>query len=41
MVDKLAPFFETGVERVYLQLLDMSDLDQVQFFAEAVVPQLG
>jgi alkanesulfonate monooxygenase SsuD/methylene tetrahydromethanopterin reductase-like flavin-dependent oxidoreductase (luciferase family) len=41
VVDKLAPFFETGVERVYLQLLDLSDLDQVQFFAEAVVPQLG
>ncbi|KRE27639.1 LLM class F420-dependent oxidoreductase [Mycobacterium sp. Soil538] len=41
IVDKLGPFLEAGVERVYLQLLDMSDLDQVQFFAEAVVPQLG
>ncbi|KMO69689.1 LLM class F420-dependent oxidoreductase [Mycolicibacterium chubuense] len=41
IVDKLGPFVEAGVERVYLQLLDMSDLDQVQFFAEAVVPQFG
>ncbi|KGI66515.1 LLM class F420-dependent oxidoreductase [Mycolicibacterium rufum] len=41
IVDKLGPFVEAGVERVYLQLLDMSDLDQVQFFAESVVPQFG
>ncbi|BBX67002.1 LLM class F420-dependent oxidoreductase [Mycolicibacterium psychrotolerans] len=41
IVDKLGPFLEAGVRRVYLQLLDMSDLDQVQFFAEAVIPQLG
>lgn len=41
IVDKLGPFLSAGVERVYLQLLDMSDLDQVQFFAEAVVPQFG
>ncbi len=41
IVDKLGPFIDAGVERIYLQLLDMSDLDQVQFFAEAVVPQFG
>lgn len=41
IVDKLGPFVDAGVERVYLQLLDMSDLDQVQFFAETVVPQFG
>ncbi len=41
IVDKLGPFVEAGVQRVYLQLLDMSDLDHVDFFAEAVAPQLG
>lgn len=40
IVDKLAPFIDAGVQRVYLQLLDMSDLDHVEFFAEQVVPQL-
>ncbi|CAA0108115.1 putative protein [Mycolicibacterium vanbaalenii] len=40
IVDKLGPFIEAGVQRVYLQLLDMSDLDHVAFFAERVVPQL-
>lgn len=41
IVDKLGPFVEAGVQRVYLQLLDMSDLDHVDFFAEAIAPQLG
>ncbi len=41
IVDKLGPFIEAGVQRIYLQLLDMSDLDHVEFFAEQVVPQLG
>lgn len=41
IVDKLVPFVEAGVQRVYLQLLDMSDLDHVEFFAEQVFPQLG
>ncbi|MCG7595533.1 LLM class F420-dependent oxidoreductase [Mycobacterium sp. PSTR-4-N] len=41
IVDKLGPFIEAGVQRVYLQVLDMSDLDHVDFFAEAVAPQLG
>ncbi|MDZ4270305.1 MAG: LLM class F420-dependent oxidoreductase [Mycobacterium sp.] len=40
IVDKLGPFVEAGVQRVYLQLLDMSDLDHVEFFAEQVLPQL-
>ncbi|WP_163895588.1 LLM class F420-dependent oxidoreductase [Mycolicibacterium hippocampi] len=40
IVDKLGPFIEAGVERVYLQVLDMSDLDHVAFFAERVIPQL-
>ncbi|TRW77255.1 LLM class F420-dependent oxidoreductase [Mycolicibacterium sp. 018/SC-01/001] len=41
IVDKLGPFVDAGVQRVYLQLLDMSDLDHVDFFAETVLPQLG
>ena len=41
IVDKLGPFAEIGVQRVYLQLLDMSDLDHLDLFAAEVVPQLG
>ena len=33
IVDRLGPFAEVGVQRVYLQLLDMSDLDHLEFFA--------
>ncbi len=41
IVDKLAPFVEIGVQRVYLQLLDMADLDHLELFAAEVIPQLG
>jgi F420-dependent oxidoreductase-like protein len=41
IVDKLGPYVEMGVQRVYLQLLDMSDLDHLELFATDVVPQLG
>lgn len=41
IADKLGAFAEAGVQRVYLQLLDMSDLDHVEFFAGSVRPQLG
>jgi F420-dependent oxidoreductase-like protein len=41
VVDKLSPFLQAGVERVYLQLLDMSDLGHVEFFAEQVLPQIS
>lgn len=40
IVDKLAPFVAAGVERVYLQVLDMSDLDHIAFFSTEVIPQL-
>ncbi len=40
IVNKLGPFLEAGVQRVYLQLLDMSDLDHVTFFADQVCTQL-
>ena len=41
IVDKLGAFIEAGVQRIYLQLLDMSDLEHVDFFADQVVRQLG
>jgi F420-dependent oxidoreductase-like protein len=41
IVDKLGPFAEAGVQRVYLQLLDMSDLDHLDLFASEVARQLG
>ena len=41
IVDKLAPFTEAGVQRVYLQLLDMADLDHLDLFATEVIPRLG
>ena len=41
IVDKLGPFAEIGVQRVYLQLLDTSDLDHLELFATEVVSQLG
>jgi F420-dependent oxidoreductase-like protein len=40
IADKLGAYIEAGVQRVYLQLLDMSDLDHLEFFASQVVPQL-
>ena len=41
IAEKLAAYIEAGVQRVYLQLLDMSDLDHLEFFATQVVPQFG
>jgi F420-dependent oxidoreductase-like protein len=38
---KLGAYTEAGVQRVYLQLLDMSDLDHLEFFANQVIPALG
>lgn len=41
IVDRFGPFAEAGVQRVYLQLLDMHDLDHLAFFASEVLPQLS
>lgn len=41
IADKLGAWTEAGVQRVYLQLLDMSDLAHLEFFAGQVIPQLG
>jgi F420-dependent oxidoreductase-like protein len=40
IVDQLGAYAGIGLQRVYLQLLDMSDLDQLQFFADEVQRQL-
>ena len=42
VVDTLGQWREkTGVARFYLQVLDLSDLDQIEFIAAEVAPQLG
>ena len=41
IVDRLGPFAEAGVQRVYLQLLDASDLDHLELFATEVMRQMG
>lgn len=40
IVDKLGPWSELGVRRVYAQLLDMSDLAHLELLANDVMPQL-
>ena len=35
---KLATYAEVGAERVYLQILDLADLDHLALIAEAVLP---
>jgi F420-dependent oxidoreductase-like protein len=39
VVAKIAEFAEAGAERVYLQVLDLSDLDHLALIASEVVPQ--
>lgn len=39
IVDRLSPVTDAGVQRVYLQLLDMSDLEHLELFAAEVVRQ--
>jgi F420-dependent oxidoreductase-like protein len=41
IVDRIGPFADAGVQRVYLQLLDMSDLDHLDFFANKITSQLA
>ena len=41
IADRLAPFIEAGVQRVYLQVLDLSDLDHLDLFATEVMSQVG
>ncbi|OBF96118.1 LLM class F420-dependent oxidoreductase [Mycobacterium sp. 852002-51152_SCH6134967] len=39
IADKLGPFLQVGVQRIYLQVLDMSDLAHLEFVAREVLPQ--
>ena len=41
VVDKLAQFAEAGASRVYLQVLDLSDLDHIRLVAEDVMPAVA
>lgn len=40
IANRLGVFAQAGVQRVYLQLLDMSDLDHLSLFAAEVIPRL-
>jgi F420-dependent oxidoreductase-like protein len=40
IVEQLAAFADAGVQRVYLQVLDLSDLDHLELFATEVVPHV-
>ncbi|MDQ1722870.1 MAG: hypothetical protein QOI26_2604 [Pseudonocardiales bacterium] len=40
LVAKLGEFAETGAGRAYLQLMDLTDLDQLELIAAEVAPQL-
>jgi F420-dependent oxidoreductase-like protein len=41
LVDRIGEFAELGASRVYLQLLDLDDLDHLQLIAETVLPQVN
>ncbi|MFC5929964.1 LLM class F420-dependent oxidoreductase [Cryobacterium melibiosiphilum] len=41
IVDRLGALAADGVEAVYLQIMDLSDLDHLEFLAAEVVPQLA
>ncbi|PBI99829.1 F420-dependent glucose-6-phosphate dehydrogenase [Rhodococcus erythropolis] len=40
LVDKIGTFAEAGSQRVYLQTLDLADLDHLELVASEVMPQL-
>jgi alkanesulfonate monooxygenase SsuD/methylene tetrahydromethanopterin reductase-like flavin-dependent oxidoreductase (luciferase family) len=40
IVDQLGSFADVGVQRVYLQLLDLFDLEHLRLFADGVTRQL-
>ncbi len=41
VVDKIGRLAELGADRVYLQMMDLSDLDHLRLVAEEVAPQVG
>ena len=40
VVDKIGRYAEVGSQRIYLQVLDLSDLDHLELVAEKVMPQV-
>lgn len=40
LVDKISRYRDAGSQRIYLQVLDLSDLDQLQLVADQVMPQV-
>lgn len=40
IVDKIGHYRDIGAARIYLQMLDMSDLDHIEFIADKVMSQL-
>ena len=40
VVDKIGTFADAGARRIYLQLLDLSDLDHLELVASEVLPQV-
>jgi F420-dependent oxidoreductase-like protein len=40
VAERMAAYAERGVDRVYLQLLDLQDVDHVEFLGAAVLPHL-
>lgn len=41
IADRLGAFADAGVERVYLQVLDLADLDHLELFASEVIPHFN
>ena len=40
VVDKIGRYAEVGTQRIYLQVLDLADLDHLELVAEKVMPQV-
>ena len=41
MADRLRAYRDAGAGRMYLQVLDLADLDHLRLVAEAVMPRLA
>ena len=41
IVAKIGEFAAVGAERIYLQLLDLNDLDHLELIASEVLPQVA
>ena len=41
VVDRIGAYADAGAQRIYLQVLDLADLDHLELIADKVVPQLS